>query len=129
MMPVVTIEVRRTYTRSEEIGIIDAVHSALMEGLKIPEWDKTIRFISHEPHRFTSAPGKGERYTLITIDLFAGRSLAAKKKLYSAIVRNLDALRIPPDHVKVALREIPRENWGIGGLAASEIEIGFEIKV
>ncbi|HEU4678089.1 MAG TPA: tautomerase family protein [Terrimicrobiaceae bacterium] len=86
-------------------------------------------FISHEPHRFTSAPGKGEGYTLISIDLFAGRSLVAKKELYAAIVRNLDALGIPPDHVKVALREVPRENWGIRGLAASEIAIGFEIEV
>lgn len=128
-MPVVTIEVRRTYSRVEEMGIIDAVHAALMESLKIPDWDKTVRFIAHEPHRFTAAPGKGERYTLINVDLFAGRSLDAKKRLYRAIVKNLAAFDIPSDHVKVALREIPREDWGIGGVAASDIDIGFEIKV
>ena len=128
-MPLVTIEVRRTYTRAEEIGIIDAVHAALMTGLKIPEWDKTVRFISHEPHRFTADPGKGERYTLISIDLFAGRSLEAKKRLYRAVVENLAAFDIPSDHMKVALREIPRENWGIGGVAASDTDVGFEIEV
>lgn len=128
-MPIVTIEVRRTYTRADEIGIIDAVHAALMEGLKTPEWDKTIRFISHEPHRFAAAPGKGERYTLISIDLFSGRSIDAKRRLYQAIVTNLAAFDIPADHVKVALREIPRENWGIGGAAACDIDIGFQIEV
>ena len=74
-------------------------------------------------------PGKGEHYTLISIDLFAGRSLEAKKRLYRSVVKNLAAFDIPPDHVKVALREIPRENWGIGGVAASDIDVGFEIEV
>jgi phenylpyruvate tautomerase PptA (4-oxalocrotonate tautomerase family) len=39
-MPNVTIEVRRQYSRAEEAGIIDAVHSAMVEALKIPEWDQ-----------------------------------------------------------------------------------------
>ena len=51
-MPNVTIEIRRHYARAEEEAIIAAVHAALMEGIKIPAWDKTIRLIVHEPHRF-----------------------------------------------------------------------------
>lgn len=128
-MPVTTIEVRRRYTPEQESEIIDAVHAAMIEGLKIPDWDKTIRFISHEPHRFTADPKKDERFTLISIDLFEGRSLQAKKRLYSAIVRNLAPFDIPADHVKVLLREASTENWGIRGVPASEIDIGFEIKV
>ena len=70
------------------------------------------------------------RFTLVSIDMFAGRTLGAKKSLYQAIVRNLAAFGIPADHVKVLLREIPAENWGIrGGIPASEIELGFDIKV
>ena len=128
-MPVTTIEVRRRYSPEQESKIIDAVHAAMMEGLKIPDWDKTVRFISHEPHRFTADPRKDERFTLISIDLFEGRSLQAKKRFYSAVVRNLAQFDIPADHVKVLLREIPMENWGIRGVPASEIDIGFEIKV
>ena len=128
-MPVTTIEVRRRYSPEQESGIIDAVHAAMMEGLKIPDWDKTIRFISHEPHRFTADPRKDERFTLISIDLFEGRSLQAKKRLYSAIVRNLAPFDIPADHVKVLLRDVPMENWGIRGIPASELDIGFEVKV
>ena len=128
-MPVTTIEVRRHYTPEQEAAIIDAVHAALVEGLKIPEWDKTLRLVVHEPHRFTSDPRKDERFTLISIDLFAGRSLGAKRALYAAIVRNLAAFDIPVDHVKVLLREIPTEDWGLRGKPASEIELEFEIKV
>ena len=84
-MPNATIEVRRRYTTTEESGIIDAVHAAMMKGLKIPEWDKTVRLVVHEPHRFPQTPDKGERYTLVDIDLFSGRSLESKKSLYQAV--------------------------------------------
>jgi phenylpyruvate tautomerase PptA (4-oxalocrotonate tautomerase family) len=128
-MPNAAIEVRKQYTRDEETGIIDAVHASMMEGLKIPEWDKTVRLIVHEPHRFPPTPGRdGALYPCI--DLFTGRSLDAKKALYQAIVRNLEPFGIPGDQIKVLLREIPAENWGIrGGVPASEVELGFEVNV
>jgi phenylpyruvate tautomerase PptA (4-oxalocrotonate tautomerase family) len=128
-MPVATIEVRMQYSRAQEVALIDAVHAAMMEGIKIPEWDKTIRLVVHEPHRFAVPPGHGERYTLISIDLFAGRSLHAKKALYRAMVDRLQPLGIPVDEIKVLLREIPRENFGSRGIPCSEIDLGFEVNV
>ena len=126
-MPNATIEVRRRYTPEEESGIIDAVHAAMMEGLRIPEADKTVRLVVHEPHRF---PHESERYTLVDVDLFSGRSLEAKARLYRAIVRNLEPFGIPRDQVKVLLRESGAENWGIrGGVPASEVDLGFEVNV
>lgn len=129
-MPATTIEIRRRYPPEQESALIDAVHSAHVEGLKIPQDDRTLRLVVHEPHRFSLPPGKGDRYTLVTIDLFSGRSLAAKKALYQAVVRNLGALDIPPDHITVVLHEVPPENWGIrGGQAASEVDLGFKVEV
>lgn len=102
----------------------------MIEGLKIPEGDKTIRLVVHEPHRFPAPPGMSDRYTLINIDLFIGRSIDAKKKLYCAIVKNLEPLGIPADHVKSLLRESPSEDWGIrGGVPASEVDLGFDVNV
>ncbi|MEW5891186.1 MAG: tautomerase family protein [Pseudomonadota bacterium] len=101
-----------------------------MESLKTPEWDRTIRLVTHEPHRFAVPPGRGDRYTLVDIDLFTGRSLEAKRALYQALVRNLGKLGIPADHVKVLLRESAAENWGIrGGVPASEVDLGFKVNV
>jgi phenylpyruvate tautomerase PptA (4-oxalocrotonate tautomerase family) len=129
-MPNVTIEVRKRYTKEQEEGIINAVHAALMEGIKTPDWDKTIRLVVHEPHRFATPPGKDERYTLVDIDLFSGRSVNAKKDLYRAIVNKLGPFGIPADHIKVLLRESAVENWGVrGGLPASEVDLGFRVDV
>lgn len=131
-MPSVLIEVRTSYTREQELAIIEAVHMALRDAFKILPGDKNVRLIAHEPHRFACPPDKQkpELYTHISIDAFAGRSVDAKRNLYSAIVRNLETLGIPKDHTKILLRDIPRENWGIrGGQAGCDVELGFKVDV
>jgi len=129
-MPNATIEVLYPYSRAEEEGLVEAVHAAMVEALKVPERDRTVRLVVHEPHRFATPPGRSNRYTLIEIDLFAGRSPGAKKALYQALVRNLGRLDIPADHITVLLRESPAENWGVrGGMPASEVDLGFSVNV
>lgn len=131
-MPSVLIEVRQQYAPEVEVGIMEAVHSALREAFKILPGDRNVRLLVHEPHRFQHPPDleKPEYYTHISIDCFAGRSLEAKRRLYQGIVTNLSQFGIPPSHVKIMLREITAENWGIrGGQAACDIDLGFKIKV
>lgn len=131
-MPSALIEVRREYTVEQETAIIEAVHSALCESLKVPEADRCTRLVVHQPHRFAAPSNleQDEYYTLINIDLFKGRALVTKKRLYKTIVRNLAPLGIPADHVKIVLHEIPKASWGLrGGLPASEIELGFEVEI
>ena len=131
-MPAVLIEVRKTYTREQEMGIIDAVHAALVEGFKIKPGDRDVRLVAHEPHRFAYPPAceKPDAFTLVSIDAFSGRSLDAKRNLYRAIVANLEPFGIPKSHVKIVLRELPQENWGIrGGQAACDVDLGFKVDV
>src|SRR5690606_1958217 len=131
-MPSVLIEIRQSYPREIELGIMEAVHAALRESFKILPGDRNVRLLVHEPHRFECPPDrkKPECYTHISIDCFAGRSIEAKRNLYRAIVNNLQEFEIPVDHIKVLLREITSENWGIrGGQAACDVELGFKIDV
>lgn len=131
-MPSVLIEIRRAIPAEEESRIIEAVHSALRESFKIVPSDRHVRLVVHEPHRFACPPEKSrpELYTHISIDAFSGRSLDAKRALYRGVVERLEVLGIPKDHVKILLREIPRENWGIrGGQAGCDVDLGFKIDV
>lgn len=131
-MPSSVVEVRRVYTETEEVAIIDAVHDALVSAFQIPEEDKHVRLVVHEPHRFSHAPNlaRPELYTFVSIDCFAGRSIGAKRNLYAEIVKRLSLLGIPPDHVTIVLRESVTENWGIrGGQAACDIDLGFDVNV
>lgn len=131
-MPSSTIEVRSRYPREQEVALIDALHDALVLAFKIPEHDKNVRLVVHEPHRFACPPNRSrpEAYTIVTISAFTGRSLDAKRLLYRTIVERFGALGIPPDHVMIVLREVPPENWGIrGGQAACDVDLGFKIDV
>lgn len=131
-MPSVLIEVRQQYPAEIETGIMEAVHSALRAAFKILPGDRNVRLLVHEPHRFQCPPDREqpEYYTHISIDCFAGRSLEAKRMLYKMIVDNLSKYGIPANSVKIMLREISAENWGIrGGQAACDVELGFEVKV
>jgi phenylpyruvate tautomerase PptA (4-oxalocrotonate tautomerase family) len=131
-MPSSLVEVRRRYTEAEEVAIIDAVHDALVAAFRIPAGDKHVRLVAHEPHRFSHAPQLADpaRYTLVSIDCFAGRSVQAKRNLYTEIVDRLAALGIPRDHCTSVLRESATENWGIrGGRAACDVDLGFEVTV
>jgi phenylpyruvate tautomerase PptA (4-oxalocrotonate tautomerase family) len=131
-VPSVLIEVRRSYTPEQEVALMEAVHSALREAFAIKAGDRNVRLVVHEPHRFACPPERQhpESYTHISIDAFAGRSVDAKRALYRGIVERLATLGIPKDHVKILLRELPRENWGIrGGQAACDVELGFKIDV
>jgi len=74
---------------------------------------------------------KTDNITLIEIILYKGRSKEAKKALYKAINNNL-ALDpgIDGNDIIIVLIEPPLENWGIrGGKPASEIDLGFNIRV
>jgi phenylpyruvate tautomerase PptA (4-oxalocrotonate tautomerase family) len=131
-VPSVLIEIRREIPAEEESRIMEAVHSALREAFALVLGDRNVRLIAHAPHRFACPPGRSqpELYTHISIDAFAGRSLDAKRALYRGIVEKLEGLGIPKDHVKILLREVPKENWGIrGGQAGCDVELGFKVDV
>ena len=129
-MPLAKIEVRRSWPPEQVQAIIEAIYLAQREALKLPERDRQIRFIEHKPEHFHVPPGRTENFTLVEIALFAGRSLEAKRSLYQAIIKNLDAVGIAPSDIFIVLHDIPLDNWGIrGGVPASEVDLGFNVNV
>jgi phenylpyruvate tautomerase PptA (4-oxalocrotonate tautomerase family) len=130
-MPMVLIEIANQYSQEKEIALMESVRSALLETFKVTNHALNIRLLVHEIHRF-SVPinTHPELYTLISIDCFSGRSITAKRNLYTSLVTHLNALGIPKDHVKIVLRESSRENWGIlGGFAGCDVDVGYHIEV
>jgi hypothetical protein len=94
-MPIILIETRAGWIAGPE-AVLAAVHSAVHDALKVPDWDRTVRLIEHQPDHFPPPPGKGERFTLVGVTMFGGRSLQVKRKLYAGIVDNLATLGVPP---------------------------------
>ena len=129
-MPLAKIEVRRSRPANEIEEMIEAVYQAQREALKVPQGDRQIRYMEHQPEHFAVPPDKTKNYTLVEFTLFPGRSLEAKRKLYQSIVKRFGALGIEPSEIFIVLNEPPLDNWGIrGGKPASEVEIGFKLNV
>jgi len=130
-VPLVKVEIIKGKSREYKQALLDGIHAALVEAFRIPDYDRMQRLYELERGNFETAPTKTEQFTLIEITAFEGRSLEAKKNLYSAIVRNLgQSPGINGDDIMIVLHEPPLENWGMrGGRPANEIDFGFEIKV
>ena len=129
-MPLIRVEIREGWPAAAKAGLLDAIHAAAVEALRIPDEDRTQILTEYPAEAFQIPPGKGDRFTLVEITMFAGRSLDAKRRLYRAVVRNLGRLGIPPSDVVIVLHEEPLENWGIrGGTPASDVDLGFEVGV
>lgn len=95
----------------------------------MPEDDRQIRYVEHRPEHFSVAPPKTGDYTLVEIQMFPGRSLNAKRALYQAITRRFGELGIAPADVAIVLQEPPMDNWGLRGVPASELDLGFRLDV
>jgi len=129
-MPLVRIEVVRGRSAAQKQQLLEGVHAALVEAFRIPDDDRTQRIVEHEPANVEIPPGRSERYTLVEITAFPGRSTTAKRALYQAIVRNLGDAGVPAQDVSIVLIEPPMENWGIrGGRSADEVDLGFRVDI
>jgi len=116
-MPSVSIHVRRPYSEAEEVALMDAVHSALVEAFHVDPNDRNIILTVHQPHRFMCPSDRDEpaRYTNVTIVAHASRPMEAKRNLYRAIVDNFERLGIPRNCVLIQLHELPPQDIAIRG--------------
>jgi phenylpyruvate tautomerase PptA (4-oxalocrotonate tautomerase family) len=129
-MPLVRIEILEGRSVDERQQLLQAVHEALVEAFEIPDDDRTQRIAEHERANFEIPPGSSDRFTLIEIAAFPGRSRTAKAALYEAIVRRLGDLGTDAADVSIVVQEPPMENWGVrGGLPADEVDFGYRLDV
>ncbi len=129
-MPLVKVSLLKGKSKEEKEALLDAIHAALMEAFKIPENDRNQRIFEFEPENFEIPEGKTSNYILIEMDVFPGRSIEAKRKLYQTVVQNLQRHYIQASDVLIVLNEPQLDNWGVrGGVPAGTIDLGFKIDV
>ena len=128
-MPSTHIATRQGWLGARRREFIEAVQRALVAGILIPEKDRCIRLSEHDDDAMIAPAHVGPHYSILEISLFTGRSIEAKRRLYAALVDELAPFGLAASDIKVILHEVPRENWGLRGKPASEIELGFKVDV
>jgi len=129
-VPVTLVSIPEGRSADEKRALMLAVQAAIAETLGLPAHDRNLRLSVHGPDEWLLPEGKSQRYVLVEIALFAGRTPETKGALYSAIVTNLEALGVDRGEVFIRLDEQPRENFGIrGGQRADLVQLGYAVKV
>jgi phenylpyruvate tautomerase PptA (4-oxalocrotonate tautomerase family) len=108
----------------------DVIHACLVEAFKLPADKRFHRFLALDPSDFIYPADRSERYTIIEISMFEGRSDEAKKRLIRLLFEKLNAeLNISTQDVEITIFETLRQNWGIRGMAGDELSLNYDVKV
>ena len=108
----------------------DVIHSCVVEALQYPEDKRAHRFFPLDPSDFYFPAGRTERYTIIEISMFDGRSIQAKKHLLRLLMERIhEQLGIALQDIEVTITETPKHNWGIRGLPGDEVGLNYKIDV
>jgi phenylpyruvate tautomerase PptA (4-oxalocrotonate tautomerase family) len=126
------IDILEGRTADEKHAMVEAVRGALSQALRAPDGDPTVRLAEYPAELYTLPyPDRhSDRFALVEITMFAGRSMETKRRLYDALVRHLGDAGVPAQDVLIVLHEPPMDNWAVdGGTPASEAEIGFDVEI
>lgn len=112
-MPLVRIEIIKGKSDDYKKIMLDAVHIALMKAIQIEDWDRFQRLYEVEDRFFERSEGKTDKFTMIEITMFQGRTKAQKAKIFEEIVKELyEKLGIQATDVFIVLHE-PQTKTGV----------------
>lgn len=129
-MPIVRIDMYKGRSQATKKAILDAVHNALVEAFRIPDDDRNQLLHEFDEQDFERKPSRSKEILIIEIVAFKGRSRETKKLLFSLITSYIEkATGIPPNDVLICINEQPLENWGIRGIPADELDMGYSVTI
>ncbi len=111
-------------------ALSDAIHAAVVEALQFPSDKRFHRFISLDREEFIHPPDRSDDYTVIEISMFEGRTTDTRKKLIRLLYTNItNRIEISATDIEITIIETPKSNWGIRGVPADELALGYKIEV
>lgn len=128
-MAQVKIYGRRDVWDGRQREISDLVHRCLVTAWRLPEDKRFHRFLLLDPADLI-CPQRGERYLILEIICFTGRSDEAKRALIRSLYATLvPALDLSTDDLELTIIEMPQVNWGIRGVPGDELMLSYSVRV
>jgi phenylpyruvate tautomerase PptA (4-oxalocrotonate tautomerase family) len=125
------IEILEGRTADEKRAMVEAVRAALSDALRAPGDDPLVRLAEYSPGQFSLPyPDRhSDRFALVEVTMFEGRTMDTKRRLYSEIARRLSEVGVLTQDVLIVLHEPPMHNWSNGSTPATETDIGFKVDI
>ena len=106
------------------------IHLCMVEAFKFPEDKKFHRYFPLNSDDFYYPENRTEKYTIIELSIFEGRSIEAKKKFLSLLYsRFKNQLGIDENDLEITIFETPKVNWGIRGLPGDELKLDYVVSI
>lgn len=116
--------------RKNKDKMSEVIHSCLVDGLKFPADKKFQRFFPMDSDNFYFPAGRTEKYTIIEVSVFEGRSIEAKKEFIGLIYKRFrEQLDILENDIEITIFETPTFNWGIRGLPGDELTLNYKVNI
>lgn len=112
-----------------QLQLSDIIHSCLVKSMDLPIEKKFQRFICLEREDFIYPKDRSEKYIIIEISMFEGRSIEVKKKLIKLIIEKIPVLGISKNDIEITIFETPRHSWGIRGLPGDELLLNYKVDI
>ena len=112
-------------------ALSEAVNESISVGLAFPRERRLQRFFPMDRADFIfPAHERSERYTIIEIETFQGRSKDVLKRLVRELYARVPAATgIEPRDLDVIISEQPRHAWGLMGENGDEIELTYKVAI
>ncbi len=121
---------REEHLREHHARISEIVHGAAVRTLQLPSDKQFHRFFPLAGWQFVAPADRSERYTILEIYMFTGRTKEVRKALLRALMDDLSAgLGLSPTDIEITIFESPRENWGIRGQHGDELVLNYKVEI
>lgn len=109
----------------------NVIHDCMQSVLGIPEDKRAHRFIPMDKDDFFYPEGRTDAYTVIEINMMAGRKKATQKSLIKLLFQEIESqLSISPTDIEITINEQTPYCWGFRGMTGDEvIDLGYKVNV
>lgn len=109
----------------------DTIHSCMQSILGLPEDKRAQRFVLLDKEDFFYPGGRSDAYTVIEINMMAGRKPETQKALIKALFSEIEKqLAISPVDIEITIKEQAAYQWGFRGMTGDEVsDLKYKVDV
>ena len=109
----------------------DVIHGCMQSVLGMPEDKRAHRFVPLEREDFYYPGGRSDAYTVIEINMMAGRKPETQKALIKSLFQEIESkLSLAPVDIEITIKEQQPYQWGFRGMTGDEAnDLKYKVNV
>ncbi|WP_444912531.1 tautomerase family protein [Microbulbifer sp. PAAF003] len=109
----------------------NVIHGCMRSVLGMPEDKRAHRFVPLEKEDFYYPGGRTDAYTVIEINMMAGRKPETQRSLIKPLFQGLESqLSLAPADVEITIKEQAPYQWGFRGITGDEAnDLKYKVNV